>query len=124
MEILDAAGAKAKLTKMLTVPSFEEVQEAIAEAWYMGERFPVPRFTPRCANCQSDQMVLRYLRFFKRGGLATWPYRCDYHMKCAVCSAILTFGVVIPKEMFKANEKYGQFHRKTVLSELENMDGA
>lgn len=123
MEDLDSGTARERLMGLLSVPAIEDVHEAVAAAWYLGERFPVPRFTPHCVACGSDKMVLRYLRFFKRGGPATHPYRCDFHLKCRVCSGVLTYGIVIPTAMWEKNNGRNQYHRKEILKILEEMDG-
>lgn len=115
--------AKAKLRALLYAPDIDEVRRRVGEAWILGERFPVPKFTPTCPGCCSDRVIFRRMRFFKVGGPATTPYRCDVYAKCSSCSLVFTYGLVIPEAMWKANEKFGQIHRKTILAELEEMDG-
>jgi len=123
MASLNRKSARKKLQDLMVVPDLEVVHENVAKAWYLGERFPVPKFNPKCPACDSRAALIRMYRFFMRGGPATTPYRCDVYMKCLDCGVIWTYGVVISKEMFKANEHLGLVHRKTVLAELEKMDG-
>ena len=120
---LNKESAKERLRALMVVPELEVVHENVARAWYLGERFPVPKFDPKCPACDSMKALIRMYRFFMRGGQATTPYRCDVYMKCMDCGAVWTYGIVISKEMFKANEHIGLVHRKTVLAELETMDG-
>ena len=114
---------KERLQKFLSVPPIEVVHENVEAMWHLGERFPVPKFDPACPTCGSEAVIMRLFRFFMRGGPATVPYRCDVYMKCTACSVVWTYGIVISKEMFKANEYIGLIHRKTALEILEEMDG-
>lgn len=112
---------KEVLIGLLTVPPIEEVHEKVRAAWHLGKRFPVPKFKPTCPCCQSEDVIFRRMRFFLIGGPATTPYRCDVFVKCGKCSAAWTYGIVIPKEMYEANQHVGQIHRKDILAELKNM---
>jgi len=124
MATFDAdASPRERLEALLQVPPIEQVHENVRRMWHMGERFPVPKFIPSCPCCSSVDVILRYFRFFKRGGHATYPFRCDVHMKCATCSVVWAYGVVIPEEMFIRNQKYGMVHRKIILQRLESKEG-
>jgi hypothetical protein len=115
--------AREKLRDLLSVPAIEIVHENVEAAWHLGERFPVPKFDPRCPCCDSLGVIFRRMRFFLMGGPATTPYRCDVYAKCCNCSVVWSYGIVISKEMFKANEHIGIIHRKEILEALEEMDG-
>jgi hypothetical protein len=123
MASLSPEEAQEILRGLLYVPPLEVVHENVAKMWHLGKRFPVPKFHPVCAFCSSTDVVIRRMRFFKVANPATTPWRCDVYMKCKRCSVVWTYGIVIPKEMWKGNEKHGMIHRKRILSELENMDG-
>jgi len=113
---------KERLRKLLHSPPLEEVEKKVDAAWHLGERFPAPKFTPVCPHCHCYDVIFRRMRFFLMGGSPTTPYRCDVFVKCGTCSVTWTYGIVIPKRMFKANEHIGQLGRKDILDALETMD--
>lgn len=82
-------------------PDPDEVYENVRRVWSFAGPLPVPNPkgpTLYCGACGCDTLIVRSWRYFTRGGGATCPYRCDVATKCATCSALTWFGVVVPPD--------------------------
>lgn len=89
-----------------STPNPDEVYATVRRVWSFAGPLPVPKTdtgspTLRCGTCGYATLLVRSWRYFKRGGDATVPYRCDVATKCATCSALTWFGVVVPPDAWE-----------------------
>lgn len=78
-----------------------DVHDRVARAWDFSTGFPFPKFEPTCPVCDSDDVGLRYWRWFPKRQRGGTPYRCDVGAKCLVCSVTFTFGVPVRERLYR-----------------------
>lgn len=78
----------------------DEVEAAVRKVWQFG---PLPTFRPDsgvcCGKC-GGQFLIRDWKVHFRPSSPTSPFRCDVSTKCTGCSAVDTFGVVVPRDVW------------------------
>lgn len=90
---------------MLTSPDVDAVEQAVLEVWTFESGFPTIRDDAdvSCGYC-GGRLLIRWWRYFAkedRHKNITTPYRCDVSTKCCRCSALGTFGVVVPRDVWE-----------------------
>lgn len=85
-------------------PTVDDVEAAVLEVWDFSRTYPTvrPDAQVTCGMCNGDLLV-RWWRYFTKNqkGVST-PYRCDVSVKCCRCSALHTFGIVVPRDVWAA----------------------
>ena len=78
----------------------ENVLDQCNTAWDFSERIPTPKIPLFCGFCKGDKLLIREVSFNKKKNSPS-IYRCNVSMKCAICSNVTIFGVVITKEYWE-----------------------
>ena len=97
----------------------DNVFERVKQFWDIdpGLILPMPLFDVTCPmsghRMSEGGIQARIWNFHMRGPESAYPHRCDISFKCRHCSYVMTFGIVVPEDMFaKAKRKSGYSWRE------------
>ena len=98
----------------------EDVLARVREKWDLSGPLPLPKWDITCPMCQakmSEGLIQgRMWNLHERNTGGTVSGRCDVGFKCRVCSFVMTFGVLIPKEICDQRRTKSGHHWREVLA--------
>lgn len=82
--------------------------DRVAACWDLDWPLPIPRAPLLLCPCCSvgnpfptPTLVLKDWKFHSRSDVGSkQPWRCDVRLKCVGCSAVLTYGVAVPRQTY------------------------
>lgn len=93
----------------------EGVDKRVAYYWDLTGPLPLPRFRRYCPRCniardflfrEDESLVVKDWKFHERRSSGTsQPYRVDVRLKCVRCSLVLSFGVRVSADYYRANSR-------------------
>lgn len=79
--------------------ALEDVLMRVRKVWDLHYRVPVPKLNYMCPVCEKVNLIYRSCHFHVRLNSPT-RYRGSVGLKCAHCSYLLNFALVVPRHMF------------------------